>query len=128
MCDEYYILEYGTAMGTRMAPCKANIFMVELEENFLSGYPYKPLAYYGYIDDIFIIWSNGLDPLHNYINSIKNQHSNIIYTSNISTTSVNFFYVTIDLHGGHISNKTYTKSTDTHAFLSCNSFHPRHNK
>ena len=103
-------------MGTRMVPCYANIFMAELEENFLSGYPCKPLAYYRYIDDICIIWSHGLDHLHNFINSINNQHSNINVTSNISTTSVNFLDVTIDLHGGHISTKTYTKSTDTHAF------------
>ena len=108
-----------------MAPCYANIFMANLEDNFLSGYPYKPLAYYRYIDDIFIIWSHGLDRLHNFIN---NQHSKIIFTSNISTTSVNFLDVTIDLHGGHISTKTYTKSTDTHAFLSYNSFHQRYIK
>ena len=115
-------------MGTRMAPCHANIFMAEQEENFLSGYSYKPLAYCRYNDDIFIIWSHGLDFLHNFINSINKQHSNIIFTSNISTTSVNFLDVTIDLHGGHISTKAYTKSTDTHAFLSCSSFHPRHIK
>ena len=59
--DEYLLQVCGTAMGTRMAPCNANIFMAELEENFLSVYPYKPLAYYRYIDDIFIIWSHGLD-------------------------------------------------------------------
>ena len=44
--DEYFLQVCGTAMGTRMAPCYANIFMAELEENFLSGYPCKPLAYY----------------------------------------------------------------------------------
>ena len=102
-------------MGTRMASRYANIFMAELEENFLSGYPCKPLAYYRYNDDIFIIWSHGLDLLHNFINSINKQYSNIICTSNISTTSVNFIDVTIDLHGGHISTKTYTRSkTHTH--------------
>ena len=126
--DEYFLQICGTAMGTRMAPCYANIFMAELEENFLSGYPYKHLAYYRYIDDIFINWPHGLDLLHNFINSINNQHSNIIFTSNISTTSVNFLDVTIDRHGGHISTKTCTKSTDTHTFHSYNSFHPRHIK
>ena len=126
--DEYFLQVCGTAMGTRMAPCYANIFMAELEENFLSGYPCKPLAYYRYIDDIFIIWSHGLNLLHNFIDSINRQHRNIIFTSNISTTSVNFFDVTIDLHGGHISTKTYTKSTDTHVFPSYSSFHPRHIK
>ena len=85
-------------MGTKMAPCYANILMAELDENFLSGYPYKPLAYYRYIDDIFIIWSHVLDLLHNFINSIKKQHSDIIFTSTMSTTSVDLLDVTIDLH------------------------------
>ena len=104
--DEFFLQVCGTAMGTRMAPCYANIFMADLEENLLSGYPYKPLAYYRYIDDIFITWSHGLDLLHNFINNISKQHSNTIFTANISTTSVNFLDVTIDLHGGHISTKT----------------------
>ena len=111
-----------------MAPCYANIFMAEQEENFLSNYPYKLHAYYRYIDDIFIVWSHGLDLLHNFINSINKQYSKIIFTSNISTMSINFLIITIDLDGGHISTKTYTKSTDTHALLSYNSFHPRHIK
>ena len=42
--------------------------------------------------------------------------------------SVNFLDVTTDLNEGHISTKTCTKSTDTHTFLSYNSFHPRHIK
>ena len=125
-------------MGTRMAPFYANIFMAELEENFLSGYPCKPLAYYRYIGDIFIIWSLfighwllsgiGMDVLHNFISSINKQHCTIIFNSNISTTSVTFLHVTIDHDGGHISTIAYTQSTDTHAFLSYNSFHRRHIK
>ena len=49
---EFFLQVCDTDTGTRMAPCYANIFMTELEENFLSGYPYKLLAYYRYIDDI----------------------------------------------------------------------------
>ena len=81
--DEYFSQECGTAMGTRMAPCYANIFMAEVEENLLSGYPCKHLAYYRYVDDIFIIWSHGLCLLHIFIISIINQHSNIIFTSSL---------------------------------------------
>ena len=100
-----------------MAPCHANIFIVELEENFLANYLCKPLAYYRYIDDIFIIWSHGLDLLHNFINDIKKQRSSIIFTSNISTTSFKFLDVAIDLDGDRISTKTYAKSqTHTHFF------------
>ena len=32
------------------------------------------------------------------------------------------------LNVGHISSRNYTKSTDTHSFLSYSSFHPRHIK
>ena len=46
----------------------------------------------------------------------------------MSTTSVNFLDVTIDLHGGYISTKAFTKSTDTLALPSYNSFHLRHIK
>ena len=106
--DEFFLQVCGTAMGTRMAPCYANIFMAELEENFLSGYPYKPLAYYRYIDDIFNIRSHSLDLLNNFINCIDKQYSNIIFTSDISTTSYNLLDISIELHGGHISTKTYT--------------------
>ena len=116
------------AVGTRISPCYANIFMAELKENFFSSYAYKPLAYCGYIDDICIIWSLVLDLLHNFINSINKQHSNINFTSSISTTSINFLDVAIDLDEGHISTKIYTRPSDTHAFLSYNSFHPRHIK
>ena len=69
-----------------MAPCSANICMAKLEENFLSGYQYKLLAYYRYIDDIFIIWSHGLDLLHNFINSI-NKHKNASLLSAIPPKS-----------------------------------------
>ena len=47
--DDYFLQVCGTAMDTRMAPCYANIFMAELEDNFLSGYPYKHLASYRYL-------------------------------------------------------------------------------
>ena len=79
--------------------------MAEVEDNSMSVYPYNSLAYYRYIDDVFIIWSDGYDLLHKFNNSINKQHCNIIFTSDISTTSVNFFDVTIELHWFHISTK-----------------------
>ena len=92
-----------------MAQCYANIFMAELEENLLTDYPFKTLANYRYFDDIFIIWSHGWNLLHYFINNINKQHSDVIVTSTISTSSVNLLDVTVDLHGGHISTKTNTK-------------------
>jgi len=40
--DKMYHRIQGTAMGTKMAPSYANIFMAELEEKLLNKYPIKP--------------------------------------------------------------------------------------
>ena len=46
----------GTAMGTRMAPNYAIIFMHYFETNFLTNYPKQPKIWLKFIDDIFMIW------------------------------------------------------------------------
>ena len=45
----------GTAIGTTMAPPYAIIFMGDLEENLLKDGHKKPLAWWRYIDDIFML-------------------------------------------------------------------------
>ena len=49
-----YLQTGGTAMGSKVAPSYANLFMADLEANMLAGAPFLPDAYYRYIDDIFI--------------------------------------------------------------------------
>ncbi|XP_074866010.1 uncharacterized protein LOC142021282 [Carettochelys insculpta] len=62
----------GTAMGTCMAPQYANIFMVDLEQRFLSSRPLLPLLYLRYIDDIFIIWTHGIEALEEFHRDFNN--------------------------------------------------------
>ena len=49
----------GTAMGTRMAPIYAIIFMHYLDTNFLTNYLKQPKTWLRFIDDIFMIWQYG---------------------------------------------------------------------
>ena len=42
----------GTAMGTKMAPSYANLFMDRFERAFLAQEPILPLVWKRYIDDI----------------------------------------------------------------------------
>ena len=44
--DKMYHQIQGTAMGTKMAPSYANVFMAELEETLIENYPKKPLTIY----------------------------------------------------------------------------------
>ena len=62
--DEHFLQQRGTAMGTRMAPAFANLFMGEFEKNAISGYADKPYLWYRYIEDIFMVWTHDLPKQH----------------------------------------------------------------
>ena len=68
----------GTAIGTKMAPSYANLFMDVLEKQMLSSYKHKPLVYLRCIDDMFMIWTDGEDSLNdlNVTTKIKTSSSN----------------------------------------------------
>ena len=51
-----YLQIGGTAMGTRVAPSYANIFMSSFEDKYVYDYHLQPLVWYRYIDDVFCIW------------------------------------------------------------------------
>ena len=50
-----YLQTSGTAMGTKMAPCFANLFRASIEQTFIDNSPLTPLFYMRFIDDIFVI-------------------------------------------------------------------------
>lgn len=50
-----------TAMGIKMAPSYANVFMDSLKEAFLSTQETRPSMYKRYIDDILILWNHLID-------------------------------------------------------------------
>ena len=64
--DNIYLQVKGTAMGTKMAPQYANIFLTDLENKFLQDCQYKPTLYLRYIDDIFMIWPHGANNLKEF--------------------------------------------------------------
>ena len=48
----YMHQRHGTAMGTRMAPAFANLFMKDFERKVLQNYPDKPHLWLRYIDTV----------------------------------------------------------------------------
>ena len=54
-----YLQIGGTAMGTRLAPSYANLFMGYFEKKMLAGAPHKPELYLRFIDDIISSWRRG---------------------------------------------------------------------
>ena len=71
----------GCAMGSPLGPILANIFMCNLEENFLNSCPasFKPLIYKRYVDDTFVTFKEK-DHALDFLNFINTKHPNIKFT------------------------------------------------
>ena len=117
----------GTAMGTKMALSYANLFMGVLEQQMFSSYKHKPFLYFRYIDDIFMIWTDGEDSLNDFLTHCNNQNKNIQFQQIISSTSIPFLDVSVTLEHGKLTD-LYTKSTNKHQYLHHTSCHPKHTK
>ena len=112
--NEHFIQQHGTAMGTRMAPAYANLFMGEFERKSLQNYTDKPYLWLRYIDDSFMVWTHGQEKLDDFIKYLNNIHPTIKFTSERSTTSIPFLDVNNQLHNGKIETDLFCKPTDKH--------------
>ena len=89
---------------------------------------YKPIKLrYMYIDDIFMIWAEGLDNLNIFIDFLNNIHSTIKFTSSHSSTNIPALDASVSLtNDGSISTDLYTTETYRQkptSTLACNDFH-----
>ncbi|PIK43913.1 hypothetical protein BSL78_19243 [Apostichopus japonicus] len=126
--DKHYLRRHETAMGTRMAPSFACLFMSSLEEHMLSTATYRPLIWWRYIDDIFFVWTSDADSLLTFIKHEHSFYSTVKFTSDYSHQQVNFLNVTVCKEHDSLSTDLYKKPTDTHQYLHSSSCHPRHCK
>ena len=124
----YYLQLQGTAMGTRMAPAYANIFMGKLEQDFLTTQPLQPLTWWRYIDDVFMVWTHGELGLNNFIRDLNNHHPTIKFTTHWSSARVEFLDTQVSVVNGNIKTDLHIKPTATHQYLHATSCHPHHNK
>ena len=126
--DKHYLQVHGTAMGTRMAPSFACIFMSELEERMLASAPCRPWIWWRYIDDVFFIWTSDENSLGSFTNHINSFHRTIKFTSEVSHHEAHFLDVTIRKEEDTLITDLYSKPTDTHQYLHATSCHPKHCK
>ncbi|XP_062619790.1 uncharacterized protein LOC134281322 [Saccostrea cucullata] len=123
----YYLQTQGTSMGTKCAPNYAIIFMDHLETEFLRQSEVKPLIWWRYIDDIFLIWTESSEDLHAFMSHLNEFHRTIKFTYEHSTEEINFLDTTVRINNlGELSTTLYTKPTDAHLYLHYNSNHPKH--
>ena len=127
--DRHYLQVGGTAMGTKVAPSFANIFMADFEEKWVYTQNPQPSLWLRYIDDIFMIWDHGKDKLNDFLHHLNTCHRTIKFTSEISQTHVNFLDTTVKRDSEHkLYTDLYSKPTDSHNYLLYDSAHPSHLK
>ena len=125
----HYLQVGGTAMGTKLAPSYANIFMGDLEEKLLSKCPVKPYFWVRFIDDIFAIWTKGHESLNQFHDFINSQHSSIKFTMEKSPEKVIFLDTWVKIgENNKLEVELYSKPTDTHNYLHFSSYHQSHTK
>ena len=128
--DCMYHQVQGTAMGTKMAPSYANLFMAELEEKLLKYSPIDPILWKRYIDDILCIWPGSQQSLDAFIEHLNKAHPTIKFTCESSPHSVDFLDITIFKGNryrstGILDFKPFFKPTNKFQYLEYSSAHPR---
>ena len=125
---KHYVQKQGTAMGTKMAPSYACLFMGNLEDKFLSAAEQIPDIWIRYIDDIFVIWTHGQESWDIFFENLNAFHKTIKFVSTTSLTNISFLDVEVKLMNGKIETDLYTKPTDSHNYLPWGSCHPQSTK
>ena len=114
----------GTAMGTRMAPNYATIFMHYIEEKILNTSPLKPKIWKWFIDDIFMVWQHGKDTLDEFLKFINILHPTIKFTAEYSLHEISFLDTMVWKEKDRLTTRVYHKKTDSKRYLHFNSAHP----
>ena len=125
--NKHFLQINGTAMGTRVAPTYANLYMSHFEDLFVYTYPKQPLLWLRYIDDIFMIWTHGEAELKKFIDHLNSARETIKFTCDWSTIQVSFLDTVVKINSDNaLYTDLYCKPTDTHSYLRFNSCHPKH--
>ena len=126
--EMFYKQLRGTAIGTKMAPPYAVVFMGKLEEDFIKGQRLKPMVWWRYIDDIFMLWEHGEKELKAFLGALSSCHPTIKFTAEYSKEKINFLDVSVRKVSNHLVTDLYVKPTDTHQYLHASSCHVYHSK
>ena len=75
-----------------------------------------------------LIWTHGEEKLTQFLNERNNFHSNLKFTYETSSCTVNFLDLNVSLRNGALHTDLYIKPTDGHQYLHYQSSHPLHIK
>ena len=80
-----------TAIGTKLSPPYAILFMGYLEDKNLNSFVEKPLVWGRYIDDNFMIWQHGKETLKEFLKILNSCHPTIKFIPQYSLHKISFW-------------------------------------
>ena len=130
---EFYLQLQGTAMGTKMAPAYANVFMGKIEEILKQLGQGNIALWLRFIDDIFLIWTSTMELLLDYMSRINSTHHTIKFTHECDLKEITFLDVTLYKgqrfqESGILDVKTHIKPTNKQLYIHASSYHPKSTK
>ena len=109
----YFSQKQGVAMGTKIRPSVACIFMGYLEELFFADHEHStPMLYRRYIDDIVGVASCPEKERQCLIDHLTNFNSSIKYSYTISNNTVTFLDLQLTIDNNHIKSCDHCRPTD----------------
>ena len=77
---QFYEQMDGVAMGSPLSPVIANFFMEDFEMKAIEQTTHKPVCWFRYVDDTFVIWPHGQEKLEDFLNHLNGLHNKIQFT------------------------------------------------
>ena len=124
---QYFNQTNGVAMGTRMGPSYANLFVGYIEELIFQQYTGSKPDFFGrYIDDCIGTTSCSRTELDSFISFVNSFHPSLEFTWEISDSSVAFLDILVSISDNRLTTSIHYKPTDSHSYLLYSSSHPQH--
>ena len=127
--NKCYVQTSGTAMGPNNACDYADVALDDFDnivndDNNTVG---KPEFYGRHRDDIYILWTDTLEKLKEFLKWINNYHPNLRFTMSIPSL-IGAIYLDLYLYSKNfrIEYRTSSKPSDSHSYLLPQSCHPTH--
>ena len=127
--NQHYRQIGGVAMGSKMGPNYACLFVGYIEEQIRSNYTgFVPQLHKRYIDDVVGAAQCCRLDLEEFINYVSNYHPALQFTFNISELELPFLDIKLAIKNNTLQTSVHYKETDTHNYLHHTSLHPDHCK
>jgi hypothetical protein len=122
---QFYKQTDSVAMDSPLSRIIANFFMEDFKERAIQQATHKPLCWFWYVEDTFVIWPHGPQKVKEFLGHLKTLHKNIQFTMEMEKDG-HLPFLDIDIYrrlDGSLAHIVYHKPTNTNLYLNPGSHH-----